>query len=219
MLFLPSPVSETREITWEERVGEGMKKGGSHEGRIHACCLLPWLLCCALLWVASGYGMNFSLVQGCKGTSDVWWKRLQKFCFLDGLASINWKCMHIDTPSWASHPGLLSHAECFHHDSSFGIHWIQGKLQCSNTHFSLFAIMSPHLFAYKYHPPPTFVNELESSGFCQVLAVSLGMDEQEVTEHFTTFCFDSWIMVAFPSCSSQGIVVPWSLKMRKLQLV
>lgn len=116
-----------------------------------SCCLVVLV---SSPWVAPGYEMSLSLVQGCKGISDVWRKGVQKFCFLDGLVSTNWRCLHTDIPSWASHPGPLLHAEHFHHDSPLGIYCIQGKLQCSNTHFSILAIMSPHLFAYKYHPPP-----------------------------------------------------------------
>lgn len=187
---------------------------------------VTYCLGCSVVLSLSGtwlWDEPLSLGQGCKGTSDVWWKALQKFCFLDGLVSINWRCLHTDIPSWASHPGLLLRAEYFHQDSSFGIYWIQGNLQCSNTHFSLLAVMSPHLFAYKYHPSLIFVNELEGSGSCHVLAISLGVEQQEVSEYFTTpwkpLCFDSWIITAFPPCSCQGIVVPWSLKMRMLRLV
>lgn len=57
---------------------------------------------------------------------------------------------------------------------SFGIYWIQGKLQCNNTHFSLLAKMRQLLFAYKCHPPPIPINELKGSGSYHVLAVSLG---------------------------------------------
>lgn len=155
MTFLPSPVRETWEIGWEERVDEGIKEGGSHEGRIHACCLLPWLFSLVLslsgTWV---WDESLSLIQGCK---VMWDGNVCK----NSAFWMDWAAVIEGVFTQTSPAGLVTlgssyvlNASIMTPQLSLGIYWIQGNLQCNNTHFSFLAIWAPICLPTDViHPP------------------------------------------------------------------